>query len=90
MYNPKEIFKLNVSRALKSLNKDFRRNYTVQDVADRVGVSRETLSRLSTKSSFSLIYSVASCIYELYPDYSEYWNFSEFVMLLSDDNSFIL
>ena len=90
MYNPKEIVKLNVSRALKSLNKDFRRNYTVQDVADRVGVSRETLSRLSTKSSFSLIYSVASCIYELYPDYSEYWNFSEFVMLLSDDNSFIL
>lgn len=90
MYNPNETVKLNVSRALKSLNKEFRRNYTVQDVADRVGVSRETLSRLSTKSSFSLIYSVASCIYELYPDYSEYWNFSEFVMLLSDDNSFIL
>ena len=90
MYNPNETVKLNVSRALKSLNKEFRRNYTVQDVADRVGVSRETLSRLSTKSSFSLIYSVAFCIYELYPDYSEYWDFSKFVMLLSDDNSFIL
>lgn len=90
MYNPKEIVKLNVSRALKSLNKDFHRNYTVQDVADRVGVSRETLSRLSTKSSFSLIYSVASCFYDLYPERFECWNFSEFVMLLSDDNSFLL
>lgn len=90
MYNPNETVKLNVSRALKNLNKLYRRNYTLQDVAERVGVSRESLSRLSTNSSFSTIYAVASCIYELYPDYSEYWNLSEFVMLLSDDNSFVL
>lgn len=90
MYNPNEIVKFNVSRALKNLNKQFHRNYTLQDVADRIGVSRESLSRLSSKSSFSTIYAIASCLYELYPDYSECWNFSEFVMLLSNDNAFLL
>lgn len=90
MYNPNEIVKFNVSRALKNLNKQFHRNYTLQDVAERICVSRESLSRLSSKSSFSTIYAIASCLYELYPDYSECWNFSEFVMLLSDDNAFLL
>lgn len=91
MYDPTKIIKFNVSGVLKDLNRCYHRNYTVKDVADRVGVTRETLSRLSTKSAFSLVYSVAVCIYELYPDYSEYWNFAEFIQLLAyDDHSFIL
>lgn len=91
MYNPNEIVKFNVSGVLKDLNRRYHRNYTVKDVADRVGVTRETISRLTTKSAFSLIYSVAGCIYDLYPEYSEYWNFADFVQLLAyDDHSFIL
>lgn len=91
MYNPNELVRFNVSSVLKDLNKRYRRNYTLKDIADKVGVSRETISRLSTKSSFCLVYAVALSIYEFYPEYSECWNFSDFAHLLaSDDYSFLL
>lgn len=91
MYEPKEKIKLNVSACLKDLNRMYHRNYTVQDVADFVGVSRETLSRLTTFSGFNLVYAVASCIYEFYPEYSEYWNLATYIELLAnDDLRFIL
>ena len=64
MYEPKEKIKFNVSKSLKDLNKRYHRNYTVQDIADFVGVSRETISRLSSFSGFNLVYAVASCLYE--------------------------
>lgn len=91
MYEPKDKIKLNVSGCLKDLNKRYHRNYTVQDVANVVGVSRETLSRLTTYSAFNLVYAVALCIYEFYPEYSEYWNLATYIELLAyDDCSFIL
>lgn len=91
MYNPNDKIKLNVSGCLKDLNKRYHRNYTVQDVANVVGVSRETLSRLTTYSAFNLVYAVASCIYEFYPEHSEYWNLATYIELLAyDDCSFIL
>lgn len=92
MYEPSEKIKLNVSKCLKDLNKMYHRNYTVQDVADRIGVSRETLSRLSTSSSFSLVYGVANCLYEYYPEYNQgYWNMTTYIQLLNlDDHKFLL
>lgn len=91
MYNPNEKVKLNVSKALKDLNKQYHRNYTVQDVANEIGVSRETLSRLTTSSAFNIIYAVATCLYEFYPERTENWNLSTYIELLAwDDNSFIL
>lgn len=91
MYNPNEKIKLNVSKAIKYLNKQYHRNYTVQDLANEIGVSRETLSRLTTSSAFNIIYSVASCLYEFYPEHTENWNLSTYIELLAwDDISFIL
>lgn len=90
MYNPNEKIKLSVSSCLKSLNKIHHKNYTVQDVADYVGVSRESLSRLTTHSSFNLVYAVASCIYEFYPEHTEYWNLSTYIELLAYDNRYFL
>lgn len=94
MYDPKTDgkVKFEVSKCLKRFNKEYRRNYTVQDVAEKVGVSRETISRLSSDSSFSLVYAVASCIYDFYPEKNEgNWSFSYFVEYLAWDNlSFML
>lgn len=92
MYNSNVKVKLNVSKALKDLNKQYHRNYTLQDVANEIGVSRETLSRLTSFSAFNIIYAVASCLYQYFPEYNDtYWNFEVYVMLLSlDDYSFIL
>lgn len=84
--------KLEVSKCLKLMNKEYRRNYTVQDVADAVGVSRETISRMTTESSFSLVHAVASCIYEFYPESNGgTWNLSTYIEYLAWDNhGFIL
>lgn len=94
MYNPQVDgkVKFEVSNCLKRLNKDYHRNYTVQDIANMVGVSRETISRMTTDSSFSLVYSVASCIYELYPEINDFeWNMGKFIeFLVWDNHSFLL
>lgn len=92
MYNSNVKVKLNVSKALKDLNKQYHRNFTLQDVANEICVSRETLSRLTTFSAFNILYGVASCLYQYYPEYNNgYWNFDIYVMLLSvDDCTFIL
>lgn len=94
MYEPKTDgkVKLEVSKCLKRFNKEYRRNYTVQDIADMVGVSRETISRMSSDSAFSLVYAVASCIYELYPELNNgEWNLAYFVEYLAWDNyAFVL
>lgn len=60
--------KLNVSNCLKYYNYTFHRNYTVSDVADCVGCSRETLQRLTTFSSYALVSVVIDIIYRLYLD----------------------
>lgn len=89
MYEPKTDgkVKFEVSKCLKRFNKEYRKNYTVQDVAEKVGVSRETISRLSSDSSFSLVYAVASCIYDFYPEKNGgNWNFAYFVEYLAWDN----
>ena len=90
MYNPNEKIKLSVSACLKSLNKIYHKNYTVQDVANYVGVSRESLSRLTTHSAFNFVYAVASCIYEFYPEYTEYWNLATYIELLAYDNRYFI
>lgn len=80
---------LKVSLALKDLNKQFRRNYTVSDVAEKVGVSRETLSRLTTDSSFRLIYNVCEVLYDFYPEMNGgSFNFSVICLKMSDDRYF--
>lgn len=86
MYQPNEKIKLTVSACLKDLNKRYHKNYTLQDVADYVGVSRETLSRLTTFSAFNLIYAVASCIYEFYPEHSCHWDLTTYIELLAYDD----
>lgn len=92
MYNPNEKVKLNVSKAIKDLNKQYHRNYTMQDLANEIGVSREALSRLTSYSAFNLIYAVASCLYEFYSlDSGAEWNLVHYIEIMAwDDNSFIL
>lgn len=72
--------KLEVSKCLKEFNKRYCRNYTMQDLADRLGVSREALSRASSDSSFSFVYRVAHGIHELYPEVNNgAWDFCLFM-----------
>ena len=91
MYNGEKI-KLNVSGALKIMNNNYRRNYTTKDIAERVGVSRETLSRLTTSSPFSEVYLIAREIYEIYaPDTMEDFNLQKYIELMQYfNNDFIL
>ena len=58
--------KLYVSKTLKSFNRKFCRNFTVDDVAAKCGTSRQTLVRLSGGSSFDLVKRVTLTIYVLY------------------------
>lgn len=58
--------KLYVSKALKTLNRKYRRNFTVDDVAAKCDTSRQTLVRLSGASSFDLVKRVIFTIYGLY------------------------
>ena len=92
MFDSSVKVKFNVSGCLKDLNRRYHKNYTLVDVARCVGVSRETLSRLTSFSNFNLVYSVAYCIYEFYPEYNGgFWDFVSFLQLLAyDDHSFIL
>lgn len=92
MYDGKTKVKFEISKNLKGLNHRYHRNYTLQDIANRVGVSRETLSRMTSSSPFNLVYSVASCLYDFYPEYNDGdWDFSYYANLLAwDDLSFII
>lgn len=55
-----------VSKALKTLNRKYRRNFTLEDVAEKCDTSRQTLVRLSGASSFDLVKRVILSIYGLY------------------------
>lgn len=93
MYDPKTDgkIKLEVSKCLKRFNKEYHRNYTLADVAEKVGISREAMSRVTTDSSFALIYDIASCIYEFYPEANcGNWDLSTFVEYLAWDNNYFI
>ena len=91
MYNPNEKVKFNISKCLKDLNKKYHKNYTLQDLANDIKVSRETLSRVSSDSSFSLIYKIASQVYYYYTPDIGGWEFTRYVEFLAfDEHSFIL
>ena len=91
MYNGEKI-KLSVSGALKIMNHNHRRNYTTKDIAERTGITRETLSRITTKSPFSEVYLIAREIYELYADDTkEDFNLQKYIELMQYFNdNFIL
>lgn len=79
--------KLEVSKCMKEFNKKYHRNYTMQDLAEELGVSRESLSRLSTDSAFSFVYSVAYGLHKLYPEANKgVWDFALFVEHLLWEN----
>ena len=80
--------KFELSKALKKMNKEYRRNYTVQDVANEVNVTRESLSRMTNDSSFRLIYNVCECLYNYYPEYCDEFNFTKICLLLTNDDYF--
>lgn len=92
MYNPKEKVKFSISKSMKDLNRRYRRNYTLNDVALSVGLSRETMSRMTTDSPFSQVYAVAMCLYEFYPEYNDnLWDFCKYANLLCyEDCSFMM
>lgn len=50
----------NVSGALQVLNKVYHKRYKLVDLSDAIGVSPDTLSRLSEGSQFCIVYKVAS------------------------------
>lgn len=79
--------KLEVSKCIKELNRRYRRNYTMQDLAEKIGVSREALSRATTDSAFSFVYKIAYGLYELYPE-SGYngWDFNLYMEYLLWEN----
>lgn len=58
--------KLYVSKTLKYYNGKYRRNFTLDDVAEKCDTSRQTLVRLSGASSFDLVKRVILSIYGLY------------------------
>lgn len=58
--------KLYVSKTLKYYNRLYRRNYTLDDLADSCDTSRQTLVRLSGSSNFDLVRRVILCIYGFY------------------------
>lgn len=74
--------KLSVAFVVKELNETYHRNWTLADVASRVGVSRETLSRLSSDSKISVVYAVAKVLYALYPESGEGFYFDEWLSLM--------
>ena len=82
MYNGEKI-KLSVSGALKIMNHNHRRNYTTKDIAERTGIARETLSRITTRSPFSEVYLIAREIYELYvEDTKEEFRLEKYIELM--------
>lgn len=58
--------KLYVSKTLKYYNRKYRRNYTLDDLADSCFTSRQTLVRLSGASRFDLVKGVIYAIYGFY------------------------
>lgn len=85
-------YKFDISSCLKQLNRDYHRNYTMADLAEKVGVSRETMSRLTTDSKFSIIYTTAQEIFNFYPDMTEdgYFSFREVMMYMCDSDNFFI
>lgn len=55
-----------VSKTLKYYNQLYYRNYTLDDLADSVSTTRQTLVRLSGASSFDLVRRVVFSIYGFY------------------------
>lgn len=77
-----------VSEALHKFNKQYDKAYRVVDLAAAVGVSPDTISRLSIGSQFYIVYKIAYQLYLWYPDFSPSWSFEAYLstfLLLSDD-----
>lgn len=87
-----ESYKFDISSCLKRLNRDYHHNYTMADLAEKVGVSRETLSRLTTDSKFSIIYTTAQEIFNFYPDMTSdgHFSFREVMMYMCDSDYFFI
>ena len=79
--------KLEISKCLKDFNAKYHRAYTLQDLAEKIGVNRETLSRASSESSFAFVYQVVRGIYELYSAEEDIiWDFGFFMEKLLWEN----
>lgn len=68
--------KLYVSKALKTFNRKYCRNFTLDYLAARLDTSRQTLVRLSGASSFDLVKRVILTIYAIYQNDLIYNGFS--------------
>lgn len=82
-----ERHKFDISVCLKQLNREYHRNYTMADLAKKIGVTRETLSRLTTDSKFSVVYDTAQAIFEFYPEMTSdgFFSFREVLLFMTDD-----
>lgn len=86
-----ERYNLEISKVLKSLNKMYKKNYTLNDISKTVKCSRENLSRLTTDSSFRNIYNICECLYDYYPEFNNYiWDFTSYAQLLSTNNQYLI
>ena len=87
-----ETYKFDIASCLKQLNHDYHHSYTMTDLAKNVGVSRETLSRLSTDSKFSIVYTTAQEIFNFYPDMTSdgFFSFREVLMRMCDSDYFYI
>ena len=86
-----ERHKFDISACLKQSNRKYHRNYTVADLAENVGVSRETLTRLTTDSKFSVVYDTAQEIFNLYPEMLDgYFSFREVLLCMCSEDDFFI
>lgn len=89
-----EKYSFSVARALKKLNKEYKKDYTVADVAEKCGLSKGILSRLTTDSKFSVLYTVTKEIYNLYLEYQNKtgkdYVIEDILLMMNDDDMFCL
>ena len=87
-----ERHKFDISACLKHFNRKYHRNYTVAELAKNVGVSRETLTRLTTDSKFSLVYDAAQEIFNFYPEMTSdgFFSFRDVLLYMCDDDCFMI
>lgn len=74
-YDKKVKTVFNVSGAIHVLNKVYHKSYKLVDLAYAIGVSTDTICRLSEGSQFCIVYNIAYQLYLWYPDLYPGWSF---------------
>lgn len=88
----KQSYKFDIAACLNQLNRKYHKNYTLEDLAEKIGVTAETLNQLSTDSKFNILYTTALEIFDLYPNITSDGDFSfrEVLMQMCDSDYFYI